>query len=129
MEQDGVILKNEFNLFSEVSLLRDFSNISSKYDPNKTEEFELLGEDTRKMLKEWPYGSAGNFKVGTEIYVTNDWGAADLVELLVHEYGHIYHAERSDNISWNSKPKELVVDVEHVHAEAVAESFSWLFAK
>lgn len=117
-------------LFDQDPLLQQFKSLGLQFNPDKTEPFILLGEDIQKALgEESPYNSTGLVRTTSDIYISPIWPVAELVELLVHEYGHVLHAEQNPNESWNPITKTLYRKSNGAHNEGVAEAFSEMLLK
>lgn len=117
--------KSELTLFDKFELLKDYKTVALKFDPNSSNPFTALGTYVEDLLAENPYGMAGSFKPESAIYISKNIAPADLIELLAHEYGHVFHGEKADNVSWSSEDKLMLRKDNRVHSEAVAEAFSW----
>jgi len=114
-------------LYDEDPVLQKFKLLGFQFDPNKAkaEPFTLLGQDVQNALVEdSPYGAAGLVRVKSEIYISPIWPVAELVELLVHEYGHVLHAEQTRNYKWDPAQKTLSKKMDGRHNEGVAEAFA-----
>jgi hypothetical protein len=116
----------ELQLFQDNPVLARFQEIAMGFDPNSAGPFTRLGTDVEQVLSESPYGSAGIFQPSSKIYLANAWGPADIVDLMVHEYGHVFHGETNQNLKWDSDSRNLTIYSDAVHSESVAESFAWM---
>ena len=107
--------------------LQKFRFLGSQFDPNKAkaEPFILLGQDIQNvLLEDSPYEKASLVRGKSEIYISPIWPVAELVELLVHEYGHVLHAEQTPNTKWDPVQKTLRKKMDGRHNEGVAEAFA-----
>jgi len=98
---------HELGLFLREPLLERYFALISSYDPNSEKPFRGLGPEVEKQLTDHPYGMVGTFQPGSKIYISSAFGPADLVELLAHEYGHVFHGEWGENLTWNSEESTL----------------------
>lgn len=121
--------RKELSLFDEEPLLSRYAEVIRDYDPNQEGPFTPLGPYVEKLLVDNAYGMAGTFKPGSEIYISRALGPADLIDFLAHEYGHVFHGEQGENISWDSEGKTLKRVDNGVHSEAVAEAFAWMLLR
>ncbi len=120
---------SELEIFQVTPVLEKYATLAQEIDPNSDIPFTALGPEVEKILKGSPYGTVGAFQPSSKIYISNAWGPADLVELLAHEYGHVFHGETNRNVEWESATGTLVVHANGVHNESVAESFAWMLLR
>jgi hypothetical protein len=99
-------------------------DIASLFDPNDWTTIGDLGAELRKFAQEHSYSMAQAFTLKPLIYVSAGWSPDSLVELLVHEYGHVYQALNSSHFSTNESSATYKYDA--VHNEGVAEAFAWM---
>jgi hypothetical protein len=119
----------ELSMFAADPVLSTYATLARRFDPNSKIPFMELGADLGKILVRDPYGMAGRIQPSSKIYISNAWAPADLVELMVHEYGHVLHGEVDSNISWEADTRMLVVRSNKVHDESVAESVAWMLLR
>lgn len=123
------ISAKERALFSSVPLLAEFARLGRAYNPNSLEPFIALGETVGRMLSRNPYGSAGLVLLEGEIIISPSWAPADMVDLLVHEYGHVFSGEQGAEMEWNEKERTLSRIANNVQEEGVAEAFAWMLLR
>ncbi len=113
-------------MFDSDPVLSYFKQRGLKFNPDSKEPFTLLGDEVKTFLvEESPYGAAATVRVTSEIYISPVWPIAELVELLVHEYGHVLHSEQNQTKqTWDPITKSLTTKVNTVWQEGVAESFT-----
>jgi hypothetical protein len=115
---------NELRLFASDPVLRHFRDEAKKYDPNSHEPFMSLGPIVFLLFQDSPYSAAGFLHLQSEIWISPGWPVAELVELLMHEYGHVLHGEQDESHTWNSQTRSLEVYNCSVQDEAISEAFS-----
>lgn len=113
-------------LFNSDPHLSAFRDTGSKYDPNDGLPFNLLGDDILTQLQQNPYGMASIVSIDSRIYISPTIAPSEMIELLVHEYAHVYHGEQGENLAWDSLQKKLHVYGNAVHTEGLAEAFTWI---
>jgi hypothetical protein len=116
----------DLKLFESNPKLSEYAWRVKKIDPNVNDPFTLLGSAMAVLVREQSYSMLSTFQPGSKIYISNSWGPAEMVEILVHEYGHVFHGETNHNFSWNDKDNILSVYTNRVHEESMAESFAWM---
>ena len=122
----GGFSKSELQLFERDSTLREYAARAKKIDPDGKTPFKLLGPTMEKIVLENPYEMMSSFQPASKIYIASSWGPSEIVELLAHEYGHVFHGETGHNFQWDEREKSLQIYSNRVHEESVAESFSWM---
>jgi hypothetical protein len=105
------------------SLSRIFE-IASGFDPNDLTTLGDLGPEVAKLMQEHAYSEAQVFVVAPTIYMSTGWAPEALVEVLVHEYGHVYHSLNSNHFSGDDQTVTYSYDA--AHNEGVAEAFAWM---
>jgi hypothetical protein len=108
--QDHLVLKKIFDQSRNI----DLNNLST---------FPELGSELASLFKLDSYNYGEPFIQEPTILISNSWPPDALVELLVHEYGHIYHMLSTSRFSGNVD--EIVYFNDHLHFEGVAEAFAW----
>jgi len=116
--------KKDLDFFASIAPIKKAFAAAADFDPNNPNTFDRLGSEFKKFIEEDPFNAA-NLLIGQPtIYLSNGWPPNAMVELLAHEYGHIYRRRESQHYSGNKKQLEWLND--EVHEEAAAESFAWM---
>jgi hypothetical protein len=110
--------------FASIPSIKQVFALALSFDPNDPTTFGILGPDFKKFVEKDPFNAA-NLLVGQPtIYISNGWPPNAMVELLTHEYGHIFRRLRSTHYSGDSK--KIIWLNDEVHEEASAEAFAWM---
>ncbi len=106
-------------------VLSRFKKIGQLFNPDQTQPFTLLGDDISTLLtNDSPYGNAGLVRTDSEIYISPAWPISSLVELLVHEYGHVLQAEQVTTDKWDMANKILYRKSNGICNEGFAEALT-----
>ena len=112
------------SFFAGSAVLKRVFALAAGFDPNDPGSFGILGPAFKKFIERDPFNAA-NLLVGRPtIYLSNGWPPNAMVELLAHEYGHIFRRLRSAHYSGSAKRLAWIND--EVHEEASAEAFAWM---
>lgn len=104
-------------------LLNKVFDIAKNYTPNNPSSLGDLGDEAKALVNESPTGAGGFFVLGPSIYVTNNWAPEALVELLVHEYGHVLQGNLQTKLI--DKGNLIEVTNDSVLNEGGAEAVAW----
>jgi hypothetical protein len=93
------------------------------YDPDHPELSPSMGPQVDEQIRKDPVSFGISFKLRPTIYISNSWAPQDMVELLAHEFGHVYHA--LNKTDFYSVGEQIRVKRDRVFDEAAAEIIAW----
>ncbi|MGE0174770.1 MAG: hypothetical protein AB7T49_18400 [Oligoflexales bacterium] len=103
------------------SLFKTVVQRGTEFDPNNSVSAPDLGEAAKGLD---PFELAGFLITEPTIFFTNDWEPQGLVEILAHEYGHLYHIFHQSRFS-ELPDGSIKTTTDGVYNEAAAEAFAW----
>jgi len=103
-----------------------FINACAKWDINNPTQFPSFGEDATRFFLDNVQERAAYCVPDRRIYISNNWPPSTVVEILTHEWGHLYHFANREIITQNEGFNDLILYTDPVHEEAIAEAFASL---
>jgi hypothetical protein len=121
----GIAQSQEDRLFfASLKPIKKAISLADSFDPNNPKTFEIFGPEFKKFVEKDPFNAANLLMGQPTIYLSNGWPPNAMVELLAHEYGHIFRHLRSTH--YLGDEKKIVWLNDEVHEEAAAEGFAWM---
>lgn len=103
-----------------LSLLFDRTAI---FDPNDPSTLGPVGHPLRSFVAQDPYELGSAFVRKPLILIADGWSPEALVEVLAHEYGHLFHLNLQTRFSVLGG--EYLYEYDRVRDEGTAEAFAW----
>jgi hypothetical protein len=116
--------QRDLDFFASIPNIRDVLATMEKFDPNDSATFGGLGPEFQKFVEKDPFNAANLLRSQPTVYISNGWPPNGMVEVLAHEYGHIYRRLVSKHYSGDDK--KLIWLNDEVHEEAAAEACAWM---
>jgi hypothetical protein len=114
----------EQQFIKSIPALRKIFINSNLLDPNQPSLFTGLSAGLIELIKSDPYNWGEPFIPKPIIFISANWSPESLPEILVHEYGHVYHSMKGDRFSRTNEGQTRYFN-DHVLFEGVAEAFAW----
>ncbi|MBT3982270.1 MAG: hypothetical protein HOE90_13010 [Bacteriovoracaceae bacterium] len=114
---------DDMKTISQNKKLSEVFEITKNFTPNDASTFGDLGPEMKKMIEENTASAAGFFITEPSIYITNNWAPSDLIDLMAHEFGHVYHGLFKNSITDLGDVIEFKNS--RIHDEGAAEAVAW----
>lgn len=118
---------SDLNFIKGHSTFASFFDRIQSFDINK--ESSLLGfpNEILEYSKKDTLNFVDVFAKDQNMYFNSSWGPADMVDTLIHEYGHIHFDMKHGHFSKTGN--KIVYEKDRVHDEACAETLSWILLR
>ena len=110
------------------SQLDDIFNKLMSFNINDSNSISFMHQTVIDHGKFDPLSFVDIFINENRMYFNSSWGAADVMDTLVHEYGHILFDLNKPNLSVSDNGN-IVYHKDRMHDEACAETLSWIILK
>lgn len=96
---------------------------TAQFDPNDPSTLGRVGAPLRSYVKQDAYELGSAFVREPLILVSEGWSPETFVEILAHEYGHVFHLNLQTRFSVLGG--EYLYEYDRVRDEGTAEAFAW----